>query len=205
MTTTTSARPAVTHGTADTVGTAVTTTVPTPDGPFTVVAAPDGAVLASGWTADPAALVALVHPDLRPTDVSSVPDDAPAVARPVAAVRAYYAGDVRAIDDVPVRQVSGPFRAHAWDVLRTVEPGGPVTYTRYAELSGRPAAVRAAAGACAMNAAALFVPCHRVLRTDGSLGGFRYGLDIKRSLLARESAPSDATPSQVPAPASSRV
>nr|WP_244286396.1 methylated-DNA--[protein]-cysteine S-methyltransferase [Cellulosimicrobium cellulans] len=158
----------------------------TPDGPFTVVTDPDGTVLASGWTAEPAALVALVHPDLRPADVTPVPEDAPAVVPAVAAVRAYYAGDVHAIDAVPVRQVSGPYRAHAWDVLRTVEPGDPVTYTRYAELSGRPAAVRAAAGACAMNAAALFVPCHRVLRTDGSLGGFRYGLEVKRSLLDRE-------------------
>ena len=161
-------------------------TVPTPVGPFTAVVDADGAVLASGWTADPAALVALVHPDLRPADVTPVPDDAPAVVPAVAAVRAYYAGDVHAIDAVPVRQVSGPYRAHAWDVLRTVEPGEPVTYTGYAELSGRPAAVRAAAGACAMNAAALFVPCHRVLRTDGSLGGYRYGLTIKRSLLDRE-------------------
>ena len=178
--------PATTAATGSTTGTAVTTTVETPDGPFTVVVDPDGTVLASGWTAEPAALVALVHPDLRPADVSTVPDDAPAVVPAVAAVRAYYAGDVHAIDAVPVRQVSGPYRAHAWDVLRTVEPGDPVTYTRYAELSGRPAAVRAAAGACAMNAAALFVPCHRVLRTDGSLGGFRYGLEVKRSLLDRE-------------------
>jgi methylated-DNA-[protein]-cysteine S-methyltransferase len=165
---------------------ALTTTLDTPDGPFTLVVAPDGAVLASGWTDDPAELVALVHPDLRPTHVAAVSDDPAPVAGAVAAVRAYYAGDVRAIDDVPVRQVSGPYRAHAWDVLRTVGAGDPVTYTRYAELSGRPAAVRAAAGACAMNAAALFVPCHRVLRTDGSLGGYRYGLDIKRSLLDRE-------------------
>ncbi|MFB7888561.1 methylated-DNA--[protein]-cysteine S-methyltransferase [Cellulosimicrobium cellulans] len=177
---------AATAPAATTTGTAVTTTVTTPDGPFTVVVDPDGTVLASGWTAEPAALVALVHPDLRPADVKPVPDDAPAVVPAVAAVRAYYAGDVHAIDAVPVRQVSGPYRAHAWDVLRTVEPGDPVTYTRYAELSGRPAAVRAAAGACAMNAAALFVPCHRVLRTDGSLGGFRYGLEVKRSLLDRE-------------------
>lgn len=169
-----------------TPSTAVTTSVATPDGPFTLVVAPDGAVLASGWTDDVGGLVALVHPSLRPAEAEPVPEDHPAVATAVGAVRAYYAGDVRAIDDVPVRQASGPYRAHAWDVLRTVEPGDPVTYTRYAELSGRPAAVRAAAGACAMNAAALFVPCHRVLRTDGSLGGYRYGLTVKRSLLDRE-------------------
>lgn len=184
--------------TTTTAGTspAVTTTLTTPDGPFTVVVDAGGAVLASGWTDEPADLVALVHPCLRPATVSPVPDDDPAVATTVAAVRAYYAGDVRAIDAVPVRQASGPYRAHAWDVLRTVEPGDPVTYTRYAELSGRPAAVRAAAGACAMNAAALFVPCHRVLRTDGSLGGFRYGLDVKRSLLDREARATVTAPAR---------
>ena len=47
--------------------------------------------------------------------------------------------------------------------------------------------MRAAASACARNAAALFVPCHRVVRTDGTLGGYRWGLDVKRSLIAHES------------------
>lgn len=117
-------------------------------------------------------------------------DDAVAVlTAAAAAVTAYYDGDLEAPGRVPVRQHSGEFRMHAWDVLREVEPGGPITYAEYAARSGRPAAVRAAAGACALNAAALFVPCHRVLRTNGSLGGFRYGLAIKERLLSRETAP----------------
>ena len=66
--------------------------------------------------------------------------------------------------------------------------GAPVSYTEYAAKSGRPAAVRAAASACARNAAAMFVPCHRVLRNDGSLGGFRWGLPVKRWLLDHETA-----------------
>jgi methylated-DNA-[protein]-cysteine S-methyltransferase len=103
-------------------------------------------------------------------------------------VEAFYAGDLGPAMRVPVLQKSGPFRAHAWDVLRLVQPGSPVTYTEYAGLAGNPKAVRAAASACAFNAAALFVPCHRVIRTDGSLGGFRWGLPIKESLLAREAA-----------------
>ena len=60
-------------------------------------------------------------------------------------------------------------------------------YTEFAAVMGRPDAVRAAASVCARNAPALFVPCHRVLRSDGSLGGFAWGLDVKRSLLERES------------------
>ncbi|MBW4095304.1 MAG: methylated-DNA--[protein]-cysteine S-methyltransferase, partial [Acidobacteria bacterium] len=102
----------------------------------------------------------------------------------------YYAGNMEPIRAVEVLQKSGPFRQHAWEVLRDVTPGHPVSYTEYATLSGSPKAIRAAAGACAFNAAALFVPCHRVLRNDGSLGGFRWGLAIKESLLAREATSS---------------
>ncbi|MBA3522968.1 MAG: methylated-DNA--[protein]-cysteine S-methyltransferase [Geodermatophilaceae bacterium] len=157
-------------------------TLSTPAGPFTVVADTD-AVLASGWTADPADLVALIAPALRPASVTSRAE----LGAFTTAVSAYVDGDLDAIDDVPVRQRSGPFREHAWDVLRGVKPGAPVTYTEFAVRSGRPAAVRAAAGACAWNAAALFVPCHRVLRLDGGLGGFRWGLPVKRWLIAHES------------------
>ena len=105
----------------------------------------------------------------------------------LAAVTAHYDGDPDAPASVPVRQHSGPFRMKAWDVLRDVSPGAPITYTEFAARAGAPSAVRAAAAACARNAAALFVPCHRVLRSDGSLGGFRYGLDLKARLLERES------------------
>ncbi|PRZ16082.1 methylated-DNA--[protein]-cysteine S-methyltransferase [Nesterenkonia sandarakina] len=177
--------------------------VSTPDGPFSVVAN-DSHVLASGWTWDIAALLKLIHPELREFTGESAPD-AGAPPAPVRApgpagrasvldqaaeaVAAYYAGDTAAVDGVPVKQRSGPFREQAWEVLRQVAPGAPLTYAGYAERAGRPRAVRAAAGACAMNAAALFVPCHRVIRTDGGLGGFRYGVQIKESLLRREAAP----------------
>jgi len=178
------------------------TTLTTPDGPFSIVVSTvpetagsrgQDAVLAAGWTADVDALLALVHPTLRPTteaekvDRPSTPDGV--LAEAADAVRAYYDGDHGAPGRVPVRQASGPFRTHAWDVLREVKAGERITYSEYAVRAGRPAAVRAAAGACAMNAAALFVPCHRILRMDGSLGGFRYGLPIKKSLLARETVP----------------
>jgi methylated-DNA-[protein]-cysteine S-methyltransferase len=157
-------------------------TLDTPAGPFTVVADED-AVHASGWTADVDSLVALIHPTLRPARVSARQE----LGRFTDAVRAYHAGDLHAIDTVPVRQASGEFLVAAWKALRDVPAGAPVTYTGLAALAGRPSAVRAAASACARNAAALFVPCHRVLRTGGSVGGFRYGPDVKRWLLAHES------------------
>ena len=152
-------------------------TVDTPVGPFSVIAS-GATVLASGFTTDEAELVRLIHPSLR-TGLS------PADPVPIrSAVQAYFSGDVKAIDAVGVRQRSGPFLERAWEVLRGVHEA--VTYTEYAERAGNPAAIRAAASACARNAAALFVPCHRVLRLDGSLGGYRWGLPVKRSLLAWE-------------------
>lgn len=154
----------------------------TPIGPFTALADRDGAVLAAGWTADPAALRLLVHPALRPAELRER-DDLGEITR---AVLAYHGGDTAAIDPVPVRQRSGEFLTHAWDVLRKIPAGDPVTYTEFAALAGRPAATRAAANACARNAAALFVPCHRVLRIGGALGGFRWGLPAKRWLLDHE-------------------
>lgn len=157
-------------------------TMDTPIGPFTAVAAPDGAVLASGWTADVDTLLPQISPALRPAELRELRDLGP-ISR---AVRQYHAGDVGAIDDIVVRQQSGEFMSHAWDVLRKVPAGQPVTYSEYAALAGRPAVVRAAASACARNAVALFVPCHRVLRIGGVLGGFRWGLDAKRWLIDHE-------------------
>lgn len=162
----------------------------TPDGPFTILAE-DGVVLSSGWTGKASDITAQIHPALRPGAVEEVDDLGPISA----AVNAFYAGDPQPAMNVPVRQKSGPFRLHAWEVLRMVRPGCPVTYSEYAGLAGNPRAVRAAASACAFNAAALFVPCHRVIRTDGGLGGFRWGLAVKENLLAREvrgSAPLEA-------------
>ncbi|MGW0004039.1 methylated-DNA--[protein]-cysteine S-methyltransferase [Nocardia grenadensis] len=166
-----------------TTATADVATVDTPLGPFTTIVAADGAVLASGWTAAPEELRTLIHPDLRPSHLRACSE----LGAVTDAVTAYHRGDTAAIDPVPVRQRSGEFLQHAWEVLRTVPAGRPITYTAFAARSGRPAATRAAASACARNAAALFVPCHRIVRTDGTLGGFRWGLDIKRQLLDLES------------------
>jgi methylated-DNA-[protein]-cysteine S-methyltransferase len=158
-------------------------TIGTPLGPFTVVGQ-GKTVYASGFTDDVNALIALIHPSLQgPLSDEPATDLEPAID----AVRAYFAGDLRAIDSVEVRQhAGGSFLGAAWETLRQVEPGDAVTYTEFAARTGRPAAVRAAAAACARNAPTLFVPCHRVVRTDGSLGGYRWGVDVKRRLLAHE-------------------
>ena len=116
--------------------TARTATIATPPGPFTVVVTDDDGrdvVLASGWTDDVADLLPVVHRSLRPASVELVAD------LPVLkAVEAFFAGDVTAIDDVVVRQRSGPFLQEAWEILRTVPAGHPDTYAAFAARSFRP-------------------------------------------------------------------
>jgi methylated-DNA-[protein]-cysteine S-methyltransferase len=155
-----------------------TTTIPTPTGPLTIVATDAGVVRAAGFTTDVAPLLPPEHraglrsrPDLG--DISK-------------AVLAYLDGDLAAIEQVPVDQPGGEFLVAAWRALRESQPGEPLTYTALAGRAGRPAAVRAAANACARNAVALFVPCHRVLRIDGGIGGYRWGTKVKRWLLDHE-------------------
>jgi methylated-DNA-[protein]-cysteine S-methyltransferase len=153
-------------------------TITTPAGPLTILATDAGTVRAAAFTDDPGQLRVPVPPDLRPRrDLGEI----------TATVRAYLDGDLTAIDRVAVSQPpGGAFLDRVWDVLRQTKPGAPVSYTQLATLAGRPAAVRAAASACARNHAALFVPCHRVLRADGSLGGYRWGPAVKQWLLRHE-------------------
>jgi methylated-DNA-[protein]-cysteine S-methyltransferase len=158
-------------------------TVDTQLGPFTVVVDEDGSVLASGWTADVADLLPQVHPRLR-----AQPQPRADLGVATRAVVAYHRGELDAPDAVAVHQENGgEFLPAAWKTLREVRAGEQITYTELAARTGNPAAVRAAAQACARNAAALFVPCHRVVRTDGTLGGFRWGLPVKSALLLLES------------------
>lgn len=160
--------------------TAVIQTIDTPDGAFTMLVGGDQRVLASGWTADRDEIVGRLAVRTRPSDIREGEADA------AAAVRAYYDGDLAAIDSVAVHQFGTDLQQAGWEALRRITPGEPLTYTSFAAELGSPRAVRAAASICARNAPALFVPCHRVLRSDGTLGGFAWGLDVKESLLTRE-------------------
>ena len=78
------------------------------------------------------------------------------------------------------------FQRRVWDELRDIPSGTTTTYTEIARRIGAPKALRAVAGACAANVLALAIPCHRVVRSNGSLSGYRWGLERKRLLIARE-------------------
>jgi methylated-DNA-[protein]-cysteine S-methyltransferase len=116
-------------------------------------------------------------------DAVSVRDD---LGRLSAGVAAYFAGDLHAIDDLPVSQPGGEFFQAAWKIMREVPTGQTITYAELADRAGNAKAIRAAASACARNLIAPIVPCHRIVRTGGALGGYYYGLDTKSWLLDHE-------------------
>lgn len=88
--------------------------------------------------------------------------------------------------DLPLDIRGTAFQQRVWQALREIPTGSTVSYTELARRIGAPTAVRAVAGACAANALAVAIPCHRVVRTDGSLSGYRWGVERKRALLERE-------------------
>ena len=100
----------------------------------------------------------------------------------------YFSGSRTAFDLALDRSLSGGFRRAVHEHLPSIAYGHTLSYTQLAHLAGNPKAVRAAATACATNPLPIVVPCHRVVRADGSLGGYVGGLDVKSSLLGLESA-----------------
>lgn len=90
--------------------------------------------------------------------------------------------------DLPLDIRGTAFQQRVWQALRKVPAGSTVSYATMAKRIGAPKAVRAVAQACAANPIAVAIPCHRVVRTDGELSGYRWGIERKRALLDREQA-----------------
>ena len=112
------------------------------------------------------------------------------------------AADIRAIldylegaaphPDLPLDVQATAFQRRVWRELQNIPPGETRTYAEVAEAIGNPKAVRAVANACARNPTSLVVPCHRVVRSDGGLGGYRWGVERKQALLDQERAKAEA-------------
>jgi AraC family transcriptional regulator, regulatory protein of adaptative response / methylated-DNA-[protein]-cysteine methyltransferase len=90
--------------------------------------------------------------------------------------------------ELPLYVRGTAFQQRVWQALRAIPSGSTASYAEIAERIGRPKAVRAVAQACAANPIAVAIPCHRVVRTDGALSGYRWGVERKRALLDREKA-----------------
>lgn len=103
-----------------------------------------------------------------------------------APIMAYLRHQPASLRDIPVDVQATAFQRRVWDALRQIPLGETRTYTEVALAIGAPKAIRAVANACAANQAALVIPCHRVVRDDGTLGGYRWGVTRKAQLLAAE-------------------
>lgn len=101
---------------------------------------------------------------------------------------AYFAGDLRSLDSIDVDTAGTAFQRAVWAALRRIPPGATRSYADVAREVGAPGAVRAVGAANRANPVALVIPCHRVVRTGGALGGYGGGLECKRWLLAHEKA-----------------
>ena len=133
---------------------------------------------------DDAALERELRARFPRVDLEADPDDSAGVA-----------ADVRASLESPGRQPSVPldlrgtaFQRRVWRALREIPAGRTVSYTALARSLGRPRSARAVAGACAANPLAVLIPCHRAVREDGALSGYRWGVERKRRLLELETA-----------------
>lgn len=120
----------------------------------------------------------------QPRWANAVPDDA-SLTPIEESVAALASG--RAARPVPTDAIGTDFQQQVWNHLPTIPRGQTRTYSEVARALGRPTSVRAVAAACARNPIALVVPCHRVIRSDGQLAGYRWGVDVKRALLDAES------------------
>lgn len=103
-------------------------------------------------------------------------------------LRAYFAGDIRALDRLEVDPGGTPFQARVWAQLRRIPAGSTASYRDVATAIGAPTATRAVGAANGANPIGIIIPCHRVIGADGTLTGYGGGLERKRWLLAHEGA-----------------
>lgn len=104
-------------------------------------------------------------------------------------LRAYFDGDLDALDSIDVAPEGTLFKQLVWKALREVRAGETISYGELAARVGAPGAARAVGTANATNPICLIIPCHRVIRAGGELGGYGFGVDRKRWLLAHEARP----------------
>ena len=159
-------------------------TIDSPVGPLLLAATPNGLVRVAyqreGHDAVLQALASRISPRIL-----AAPGRLDDVARQL---DEYFAGRRTAFDVALDRRLSAGFRRTVLDHLAAISYGDTESYAEVAAATGHPGAVRAVGSACATNPLPVVVPCHRVLRSDGSLGGYLGGLEVKRALLELEGA-----------------
>ena len=103
-------------------------------------------------------------------------------------LKAYFDGEIKAINSIKVQQPGGEFSQAAWASMRKIKAGSMESYADLAYRAGSPAAVRAAGSACAKNKIAVIIPCHRIIKSGGAIGAYGWGVNKKIWLLQHEGA-----------------
>jgi methylated-DNA-[protein]-cysteine S-methyltransferase len=157
----------------------------TPIGEMLIVSDQEGNVRAIDWTEHEARMHRSLRLHYGKDGFTLEPARGP--AKVMQAIESYFAGDLTAIDALPVKTGGTPFQREVWSALRKIACGDTVSYGELARQIGRPAAVRAVGLANGSNPIGVIVPCHRVIGANGSLTGYGGGIERKRWLLEHES------------------
>jgi methylated-DNA-[protein]-cysteine S-methyltransferase len=159
--------------------------IPTPTGVIVLLTDAQGRIRALDWDDHQERMQRLLRLHYGPAGVT-LRDAGPSAAR--AALKAYFAGDLTALDDLEVETAGTPFQRAVWGALRSIPAGHTLSYGALAAQIGKPSAVRAVGLANGSNPIGVVVPCHRVIGANGALTGYGGGLPRKRWLLEHEGA-----------------
>ena len=151
---------------------------------WVIVATTERGICAINFGDDPLILPEQVQKSFPKADMEKAGPDFDAI---IQTVITYIEAPEKGLE-LPLDIRGTAFQERVWNALRGILSGTTVSYTELAERIGRPKAVRAVAQACAANKLAVAVPCHRVVRSDGTLSGYRWGVERKRLLLRRETS-----------------
>jgi methylated-DNA-[protein]-cysteine S-methyltransferase len=158
--------------------------IPTPVGMMMLVTDREGHARAVDWEDHEDRLQRLLSGYYRPNEIRL--ERAPQATRARGCVEAYFEGDLRAIDAIPVAMAGTSFQREVWEALRRIPVGSTTTYSGLAMQLGRPKATRAVGLANGANPIGVIVPCHRVIGADASLTGYGSGIPRKKWLLEHE-------------------
>ncbi|HEX4198981.1 MAG TPA: methylated-DNA--[protein]-cysteine S-methyltransferase [Caulobacteraceae bacterium] len=160
--------------------------IPTPTGVIVLLTDVEGRIRALDWDDHEDRMQRLLRLHYGAGGVTLSEAAPPSAAR--AALEAYFAGDIDALDRLRVETAGTPFQRTVWAALRRIPAGQTLSYGALAARIGKPSAVRAVGLANGSNPVGVVVPCHRVIGADGSLTGYGGGLPRKRWLLRHEGA-----------------
>ncbi len=147
-----------------------------------------GAEFEARWTRQRDRLIAAGGPEV---DVGARRGKSSVLSEAARAVRGYFSGELRALDPIPLALEGSEYSLRVWRTVRRIRPGRTSTYSELAKRAHKPGAFRATGRANGSNPCCLFVPCHRVVASDGRLTGYGGGLAAKAWLLTHEGVPND--------------